>query len=92
MGMVKDLNDLKAEIESSHKSTPEDIVRLVYGACYVMVVTTDAGITWQESDSTTPQILALQLTFKNNILGKRLDALQQSLFKKVLIKLILSVI
>ena len=83
MGTVKDLNNLKEEIMIAPESTPEDIVRLVYGACYVMLET-DAGLTWQESDYTTPQILALQLTYKNNILVKRIDALHQSLFKKVL--------
>jgi hypothetical protein len=81
MGAIKDLNNLKEEIMIAPESTPEGIVRLVYGACYV-VLETDAGLTWQESDYTTPQILALQLTYQNNILVKRIDALHQSLFKK----------
>ena len=80
--IIKHLDDLKEEIASAPESTPEDIVRLVYGACYVMVES-DSELTWHESTSTTPNILALHLTFKSKLLARKLAVLQQSLFKKV---------
>jgi hypothetical protein len=79
----KAVEALKDEIMKVPES-PEDIVRLVYGACYVMSIDPEApdqgqGISWHQAMETTPKILALQLTFSKNALVKKIDG---SLFKK----------
>jgi hypothetical protein len=84
--IMRDLKNLKDEINSAPESTPEDTMCLVYGACYVIAVDSEnqSGVVWQQPMSTTPKILALHLTFQRNALVKKITAIQQQLFKKVL--------
>ena len=77
---LKDIQDLKDQIYNAPESQ-EDIVCLVYGACYVMSVDKELGIVWEKVLSTSRTLLALQLTFKRTMLAKKID---QSLFKKVI--------
>ena len=81
---MNDLENLKMEIMDGPES-PEDIVRLVYGCTYAMLVDPDQdqGIKWQPSLSASPTILALQLTFEKKALTKKIDLVKQLLFKKV---------
>ena len=83
---MNDIENLKTEIMNGPKY-PEDIVRLVYGCTYVMLVDPDQnqGIEWQPSLLASPTILALQLTFKKKALAKKIDAVKQLLFRKVCI-------
>ena len=77
------MENLKGEIKSAPES-PEDIVRLVYGAYYVISFDPDKDhIVWQQELSTSPHILSLSLTYKKNALLKKIDEIKQHLFKKV---------
>ena len=80
------VNNLKDEINEVSES-PEDIVKLLYGACYVMSIDpeekTSGGLVWHQQMSTSPTILALQLTFKIKALVRKIDAINRLLFKQV---------
>lgn len=81
---IQDVENLKVQLMCAPES-PEDIVSLVYGSCYVMSIDPkeqDSGILWQPSLSESPKILALQLTFNIKTLVKKIDA-NNDLFKKV---------
>ena len=77
--IMNDVKNLMTQIDNAPECS-EDIVCLVYGACYVMSIDKQQGIIWGKTLSTTPKLLALQLTFNRKTLAKRIE---QSLFKKV---------